>query len=56
MCVIDNQRYYPNEADAGMAGFGLLIGWVVGMIHGGVALAAWPERPAEPGAAPDPAA
>ena len=37
---------YPGEADAGMAGFGLLIGWVVGMVHGGVVLAFWPdERP-----------
>jgi prolipoprotein diacylglyceryltransferase len=51
VCIIDNDHYYPNEADAGMAGFGLLLGWVVGMIHGGVALAVSPTKQAEPGAA-----
>ena len=35
---------YPGEADAGMAGFGLLIGWVVGMVHGGVVLVVWPDE------------
>ena len=53
VCLIDNDRYYPGEADAGMAGFGLLIGWVVGMIHGGIVLAVWPHKEAEPSAAPD---
>jgi hypothetical protein len=67
VCIIDNQSYYRNEADTGMAGFGLLIGWAVGMIHGGIALAVSPTKtaqqgrvsstssPAEPAAAPPPA-
>ena len=45
VCMIDNVVYYRGEADAGLAGFGLLLGWVIGMIHGGVALAGWPEKP-----------
>ena len=48
VCLLDNDRYYPGEADAGMAGFGLLIGWVAGMIHGGIVLAVWPEKQAGP--------
>ena len=52
--IIDNHMHYPGEADAGMAGFGLLLGWVVGMAHGAVALAVWPEPQAEPGAAANP--
>ena len=32
--LIDNVQYWQMEADGGMAGFGLLIGWVIGMIHG----------------------
>ena len=35
---------YPNEAEFGMAGFGLLLGWAIGMIHGGVVLALWPTK------------
>jgi hypothetical protein len=53
VCIIDNVRYYPNEADTGMAGFGLLVGWVGGMIHGGIVLAVWPENHAERVTAPD---
>jgi hypothetical protein len=49
VCVIDNQNYYRNEADTGIAGFGLLIGWVVGMIHGGIMLAVSPTPTTEPG-------
>lgn len=53
VCIIDNARYYPGEADAGLAWFGLLIGWVVGMVHGGIVLAVCPEKHAEPIAAAD---
>ena len=48
VCIIDNDRYFPYEADVGMAGFGLLIGWVVGMIHGCIVLAVSPGKTAEP--------
>ncbi len=41
--LLDNVRYYPNEADTGIAGFGLLLGWAVGMAHGGVVLGVWPQ-------------
>lgn len=44
--IIDNDHYYPNEADAGMAGFGLLVGWVVGTIHGVIVLAVSPSKTA----------
>lgn len=48
--LIDNDRYYPGEADGGWAGLGLLLGWVVGMVHGVVVLAVWPRSPdATPG-------
>jgi len=40
--TLDNVRYLPNEADTGTAGFGLLLGWAVGMIHGGIVCAVWP--------------
>jgi hypothetical protein len=45
---LDGVRYYPFEADFGAAGFGLLAGWLVGMIHGGLVLWLWPARNAEP--------
>ena len=41
--LLDNVRYYPNEADTGIAGFGLLLGWAVGMVHGGIVLAVLPQ-------------
>jgi hypothetical protein len=44
VCMIDNQSYHRNEADVGMAGFGLLMGWLVGMIHGGVVLIMSPNK------------
>ena len=46
---LDGVRYWPGEADIGAAGFGMLAGWVVGMIHGSLVLWLWPERKAEPG-------
>jgi len=45
---LDGVRYYPNEADIGAAGFGMLAGWLVGMIHGGLVLWLRPVRNAEP--------
>jgi hypothetical protein len=42
--ILDNQSYFPNEADAGIAGFGLLVGWGLGMLHGGNALALSPTQ------------
>jgi len=39
---LDGIRYYPFEADFGAAGFGLLVGWAVGMIHGSVVGWLWP--------------
>lgn len=45
---LDGVRYWPGEADLGAAGFGMLAGWVIGMIHGGLVLWLWPERKAEP--------
>ena len=50
---LDGVRYWPGEADLGAAGFGMLAGWVVGMIHGGLVLWLWPERKAEPGVGAD---
>lgn len=47
VCIIDNIRFYEREADGGLAFTGLLLGWVIGMIHGGMALAFWPEKPKE---------
>lgn len=47
-CLIDNVRYYQREADGGMAGFGFLIGWAVGMIHGSVAVALRRRRGPKP--------
>ena len=41
-------NHYPGEADVGMAGFGLLAGWVIGMVHGGVVLAMWPRTDSDP--------
>jgi len=29
---------------AGVAAFGLLLGWAIGMIHGGIVLAIWPRN------------
>ena len=34
--LLDNKRYFLGETDVGLAGTGLLAGWIVGMIHGGV--------------------
>ena len=48
VCLIDNNVYYPGEADFGMAWFGMLLGWVVGIIHGGVVLAFWPRKTLDP--------
>jgi hypothetical protein len=50
---LDGVRYWPGEADVGAAGFGMLAGWVVGMIHGGLVLWLRPERKAEPGVGAD---
>ena len=50
---LDGVRYYPNEADIGAAGFGMLAGWLVGMIHGGLVLWLRPVRNAEPSDAMD---
>jgi membrane protease YdiL (CAAX protease family) len=36
--VIDNERFYPGETDAGLAGAGLLIGWLVGTVVGALAV------------------
>jgi hypothetical protein len=49
--ILDNVIYLPGEADAGLAGFGMLTGWIVGMIHGGLVLAFRSGRQAEPTAA-----
>lgn len=39
-CVIaDNVSYYTHEVVGGMGGFGILVGWVIGMGHGFVRLA-----------------
>ena len=45
---IDGDRYWPGEADLGAAGFGMLAGWSIGMIHGSLILWLWPERSAKP--------
>ena len=37
--TLDLESYEPMEAEIGMAGFGLLLGWAIGMVHGAVALA-----------------
>ena len=42
---LDGIRYCPFEADFGAAGFGMLIGWTLGMIHGGFVLWLWPTSP-----------
>lgn len=44
VCIIDNQSFYANMADVSMAAFGMLLGWVVGMIHGGIVLALSPHQ------------
>ncbi len=43
VCYLDGIRYYPNEADFGAAGFGMLAGWVIGMLHGSVMEWLWPN-------------
>ena len=48
VCIIDNLRFYPNEADTGLAALGMLIGWPVGMIHGSIMLAIRPHSHNEP--------
>jgi hypothetical protein len=45
---LDGVKYYPGEADVGAAGFGMLAGWVVGMIHGALVIWLWPAKEAEP--------
>lgn len=40
---LDGIRYYPNEADYGAAGFGMLAGWAIGMLHGSVMELLWPN-------------
>jgi hypothetical protein len=45
---IDGVRYWLGEVDIGAAGFGMLAGWVVGMIHGARVLWLWPTKKAEP--------
>lgn len=37
--IVTNDRYLAAAA------FGLLVGWAVGMIHGGIVLAIWPHKP-----------
>ncbi len=44
--LLDGSRYVRGEADAGLAGFGLLVGWAVGTVHGGLVLALRPREPA----------
>lgn len=44
VCLVDNHHYWIGEADIGMAWFGLLIGWIIGMFHGGVVLLVWPDK------------
>jgi hypothetical protein len=44
LVLIDNQTYFLGEADVGMACSGMLGGWVIGMCHGGIMLAARPCR------------
>jgi len=34
--LLNNQQYRPAEADVGFAGLGLLAGWLLGSIHGGI--------------------
>ena len=50
---LDGVRYWPGEADIGAAGFGMLAGWVVGMIHGALVIWLWPTKKAEPFAGSD---
>ena len=50
---VDGVRYWPGEADLGAAGFGMLAGWVVGMIHGALVLWLWPTTKTEPRNAAD---
>jgi nitric oxide reductase large subunit len=50
---LDGERYWPGEADLGAAGFGMLAGWVVGMIHGALVIWLWPAKEAEPGVGAD---
>ena len=50
---LDGVRYWPGEADLGAAGFGMLAGWVVGMIHGALVIWLWPAKEAEPGVGAD---
>ena len=50
---LDGVRYWPGEADLGAAGFGMLAGWAVGMIHGALVLWLWPTKKAEPIAGSD---
>lgn len=38
VCLIDNVGYLRGEADVGMAGFGLLVGWAIGMLKGWITL------------------
>ena len=45
---LDGVKYWPGEADLGVAGFGMLVGWAVGMIHGALILWLRPTRQAEP--------
>jgi hypothetical protein len=40
--ILDGRAYLIVEADVGCAGLGMLVGWVVGMIHGGVVV--WRAR------------
>jgi hypothetical protein len=40
--IADNAGYCLGEVDVGMAGFGLLIGWAVGMVHGAIVIASRP--------------
>lgn len=53
MPYIDGDRYWPGEADLGAAGFGMLAGWFIGMIHGALVLWIWPEAGAKPVAESD---
>jgi len=50
---VDGVRYWPGEADLGAAGFGMLAGWIVGMIHGALVLWLWPTKNTEPRNAAD---